>query len=1028
MGQIFEIPFNAGQDESIDRALMPDGVLRLMQNCRLTREGRIEARPAFVGIAQTVYGSGTMQAFDLTTYADKLICFGAPAVSQTYPKDVYTYLGSTAPAAWKGLFDTGVNYAALPIMTDVEVYWQAPAGFYPDNHDTAYTNGFACICMVDVSATTGRVFVIRQSVVLQTFAVSNVRSLRLVTAGNNFVLLSRTTGDNVEARTFNTGLNGAWGAATSLFGLTGGAISGTTGWDAMSVPGSSTDWLVAVPRPGTPRMEVRRYNINTFAASTVWTNTSVGVVVGDAGLACDGTSVGFAYRNPATTNVVLYTINAATGAAISGPTNIIGPGTGHLAAMGAPALSITASDRVETQCQTGLTGADSVYSVRDIVGHGLIASGTFEQTRLYSKLFNVERNSSQAQPFGFGVVRTGTIGGVGALFATTIQGSSQGYLLESRFNYNIGDFMIQTLTTDYHGRPSIATDGTGQYWGVASVSDDTNLGISNTAPGTPQLIRFKAGSAARKQTAEMQGALYISGGFVGYYDGVFMVESGFLDTPVIRGITQGLTGALTPLTEYTYIAVWEWTDALGRVHRSEPSFPTPFTLTGANDDLTVNVSSAHSIRNIDYQGSGSLVQTVLYRNTPDDSVFYRVGQTPNVTGEAGYCDPTNFLDTTSDANLEIRPVIYTQSQKPTVNVAPPPCKFIAAGRDRLIYGGLPDPYVVAFSQLPFPREPMEGADFDAEFAYQARLPEKVTGVSDFGDGYIAFTEEGIYEIPGAGPQRNGTGEFFLPRALYSDGGCIDWRSICSTSFGVMFQMAADKIYMLGPDGSISFVGKRVRDTLKSFPVIRGATLCTETQRVAFAVVDNDTTPTDGGLLIYDLVHDAWSFDNVGVVSAVVEYDGRIAYIQSGVVFLEQTDVAVAGTALPTMSVRTGSFRPFSALGYGDVIKIGLLGTYLGDCTVTGFISYDDGKTWTPMDAGVAITTAAWTNAITGAAIAAGDPITIMYTPNVRSVDRFSLRFDVTNVASNTGGIRMHVLSFEVEAQEGMVRRAARDQR
>ncbi len=28
---------------------MPDGVLRLMQNCRLTREGRIEARPAFVG-------------------------------------------------------------------------------------------------------------------------------------------------------------------------------------------------------------------------------------------------------------------------------------------------------------------------------------------------------------------------------------------------------------------------------------------------------------------------------------------------------------------------------------------------------------------------------------------------------------------------------------------------------------------------------------------------------------------------------------------------------------------------------------------------------------------------------------------------------------------------------------------------------------------------------------------------------------------------------------------------------------------
>jgi hypothetical protein len=1027
MGQIFEVPFNAGQDESIDRALMPDGVLRLMQNCRLTREGRIEARPAFDALAQTIYGSGTMQAFDLTTYADKLICFGAPAVSQTYPKDVFTYLGSGAPAAWKGLFDGGANYAALPVITDVEVYWQAPAGFYPDNHDTAYTNGFAAVCMVDVSATTGRVFIIRQGVVLQTFAVASVRSLRLVAVGNHFVLLSRTTGNDVEARQFNTGINTTWSGATALFGLTAGAISGTTGWDAMTVPGSSTDWLVAVPRPGTPRMEVRRYNLNTFAGSTVWTNTSVGAVVGDCGLACDGTSVGFAYRNAGTNNVVLYTINASTGAAISGPTNVIGASTGHGNPMGAPALSITASDRVAIQCQTGVTGADSVYSVRDISGHALITSGVFEQTRLYSKLFNVERTGTLQEPYGFGVVRTGTIGGVGALFATTIQGSTQGYLLESRFNYNVGDFMTQTLITDYHGRPSVAGDGTGQWWGVAAVSDDTNLGLSNTLPGTPQLIRFKAGSPARKQTAEMQGALYISGGFVGYYDGVFMVESGFLDTPQIRGITEGTTGALTVLTEYTYIAVWEWTDALGRVHRSEPSIPTSFTLTGANDDLTLSLSSAHSIRNIDYQGSGSLVQTVVFRNTPDDSVFYRVGQQAQVTGEAGYCDPVNFLDTSSDATIETRPVIYTQSQKPTVNVAPPPCRFIAAGRDRLIYGGLPDPYVVAFSQLPFPREPMEGADFDAEFAYQARLPERVTGVAGFGDGYIAFTEEGIYEIPGAGPQRNGTGEFFLPRSIYSDGGCIDWRSIVSTAAGTMFQMAADKIYLIAPDGGIAFIGKRVRDTLKSFPVIRGATLCTETQRVAFAVVDNDTTPTDGGLLIYDLVHDAWSFDNVGVVAALVEYDGRIAYIQGGVVYLEQTDVAVAGTALPTMSVRTGSFRPFSALGYGDIVKIGLLGTYLGDSTVEGFISYDDGKTWTSMGSQT-VTAAAFTNAITGSAIAAGDPITLLFVPNVRCVDRFSVRFDVTNLASNTGGIRMHVLSFEVEAQEGMVRRAARDQR
>lgn len=1031
MGQVFEIPFNAGQDESIDRALMPDGVLRLMQNCRLSREGRIEARPAFVALDNDVYtsGGGDMYAFDLTTYADKLIAFGAgSSISFTpgYAKEVYTYLGDDAPATWKGLFDDSISYPALPIVTDLEVAWQAPAGFYADNHDVAYTNGYAAVCMCDVSTTTGRVFVLRDGVVIQTEEFSSVRSMRVVAVGNSFVLMARTSSNNVQASTFDTTAVSSWTAMADVNGLTGGAISGTTGWDACSIPGSTTDWLVAVPRPGSTRVEVRRYRISTFTASAVWSNID-NAFVGDVGLATDGTSTILAVRNPATNNVVLRTIDSA-GATDAGPTNVIGASTGHSNPIGAPVLSVIATNRVLVQSQVGVTGQDSVYSVHDIDDHGAITSGVFEQTRIYSKLFNVERTSSLEEPFGFGIVRTGTLGGTGALFGTTIQGVSLGYLLESRFNYNVSDSMSQTITTDYHGRPSVAEDGAGNFWGVASVSDESGLGISNTQPGTPQLISFKAGSAARKQTAEMQGALYISGGFVGYYDGVWLVESGFLDTPQISSITQGTAGSLTQLATYKYVAVWEWTDALGRLHRSEPSFEQTVTLTGSNDDVTLEIRSAHSVRNIDFQGTGSLVQSVLYRTVPDDSVFYRVGQVAQVTGADGYCDPVDIQDTTADDDLELRPIIYTQAQKPTVNVAPPPCRFIAAGRDRLIYGGLPDPYVVAFSQLPFPREPMEGADFDGDFAYQARLPEKVTGVAAFGDSYVAFTAEGIYEIPGAGPQRNGTGEFFTPRSLYSDGGCIDWRSIVSTSFGIMFQMAADKIYLIGPGGDISFVGKRVRDTLKSFPIVRGAILCTETQRVAFAVVDSDTAPTDGGLLIYDLVHDAWSFDNVGVVSSLVEYDGRIAYIQAGLVYLEQTDVAVAGAALPTMSVRTGSFRPFSALGRGDIIQIGLLGTYLGDCTVNGYISYDDGKTWTPLDAGISVTAAAWTNALTGAAIASGDPITILFTPNVRSVDRFALRFDVTNAASNTGGIRLHVVSFEVEAQSGTVRRAARDQR
>lgn len=1028
MSRVFDVIFNAGQDEGTDRIALPEGSFRLLQNARLTRDGRVEVRPQYVALGNDVFtsGGGTMFAWDVNTFEDDLIVYGAPDAAQTYPKDLYTYLGAGAQSTWKGLFDTGATYAALPVVTDLEVFWQAPAGFYADSSDVAYANGHACVCMTNVAATTTKVFVLKGGIVIQSFTITTWRSARVVAVGTTFLLIGRTTGNNVEAYQFNTLVNTTWSGPASLFGLTGAAITGLTTWDACSVPGSTTDFLVAVPRPATPRMEVRRYNINTFAASTVWTNISVGVAVGNCGLCADSTanSVGFAYIS-ATNNVVLYTINLATGAAVAGPTNVIGPATSNPDAIGSPALSVVTSANIAIQCQVTLgTGVNSAFAVRTIAAHTLVTAGEFENTRMVSKLFNVERTASLKEPYGFGNVRTGTIGGVGPLFGATIQGSVSGYLLEARFNYNTADFMADSLATNYHGRSSVAADGTGQFWGVAGTLDDSKLG--STSAGTFQLMKFKAGSPARRQSAEMQGGLYIAGGFVGYYDGVFLVESGFLDTPIISSLGQTTTGALTLLTTYTYIAVWEWTDAKGRVHRSEPSTPASFTLTGANDGMAVGIGSAHSFRNIDYQGSGSLVQTAVYRNTALDSVFYRVGQAPQFTGEAGYCIGTLHLDDMSDATAQTRPILYIQANKPIVNVGPLPARFIAAGRDRLIFGGLPDPYLVAFSQLPFPGEPMESADIGSEFAYQARLPEKVTAVAAFSDTYIAFTASGIYEIPGEGPQRNGTGEFFLPRAIYSDGGCIDWRSVVDTAGGLFFQMAADKLFRIKPSGDIDFVGERVRDTLKTYPVVRGAALCTETQRVVFAVVDNDTTPTAGGLLVYDLIQDCWSFDDIGVVAAITEYNGRIAYVAGGLVLLEQTDAGVGAGALPTLSARTGSFRLFPASGQGTVCKIIVQGTYLGDSTLEGFISFDDGKTWTTMGT-QALTTANLFNPVSGAALSSGDPVTVVFTPNRREVDRFALRFDISN-GSNTGGTRLHMLSLEVEAQEFATRQPARNQR
>ncbi|HKO90006.1 MAG TPA: hypothetical protein VJU61_02575 [Polyangiaceae bacterium] len=386
---------------------------------------------------------------------------------------------------------------------------------------------------------------------------------------------------------------------------------------------------------------------------------------------------------------------------------------------------------------------------------------------------------------------------------------------------------------------------------------------------------------------------------------------------------------------------------------------------------------------------------------------------------------TTINDGVSDVTAQTREVLYTQSQKPTANVAPPACQFMAVGRDRVICGGLANPYLVQLSQPFFPGEPVEWASPN-NLAHTVRLPEPVTGVACPGDSFVVFTDAGVYEIPGEGPQRNGTGEFFAPRTIASDGGCIDWRSIVETDRGTFFQLDTDKLYLLGRDGPATWVGQPVRDTLEAYPIITGAVLCTATQRVVFSA--QNEVGNDGVLLVYDLRRGVWGTDDVGAVDAVTEYLGRLAYVQGGIVYLENEAPGSGSGALPMLSVRTGSFRLFSAMGCGDICKIGLLGTYLGDCTVEGFISFDDGKTWTSMGT-VAVTSANTElgNPVSGAALASGDPVSLSFVPKRRNVDRFALRFDVSN-GTDTGGVRLHMIGLEVEAQDGFARLPAGAQR
>lgn len=1015
MSRIFEIPFDAGQDEGADRLLVPDGRFAMLRNCRLARDGRLEVRPAYTALANTVHdpinGTTTVVPFDLATFRDRLIMFGAPsaATAPVFPREIYT-LVQTSAGVWKGSSDNGgFVVPSVPLIQDVEVLFNAPYDEVITSSDIAYANGYLCVVRANASTQNGRIYLYQLSTgtLLLSQSVTAVRSLRVIASGTSFIIGGKFVNGTISAATVGT--TGTF-VLSSFSTLEATVATDTFSWDMSPVVGS-TDFVVSYTRVAANTTRVRRY---TSALGLSWTFDIAATRCNQCVIAKTAAAAGVLLVTNEAGSMRVRLLNISTGALLVGPTLITSGITGT------PGAAFT-NDPLRAQLSSDDAGDYDLDSgAYDITISTLAFGGSSgaNNARTISKGLAIPTPIpgaavvSECMYVGTGVA-SGNVAGTDQTYSTCIRIQRASYVPGARFNFGFADRLVDANATNYHGRPSLATDGAGTYFGTAAILDDST--ILSEGAGYLQVLQWHAGAARRHQTTETQGALYIAGGTPSYYDASNgIVEQGFPETPVVFSLVASAAGgSMTASATYNYVACYEWIDGGGRLHRSAPSVPLAVTLGGGDNRVVATVSSNGGLR---WAGTNLLggIKTVLYRINPNDSIPYRVG---DITATTSIAQGTVYAitDTLADTAAEVKPVLYTTSQKPIANVAPLPSRFVAAGKDRTIHAGHPDPYLVTFSQVAFPGEPLEGASPN-NFSFQMRMPGPVTGVAVLGVSYLVFTADAIYEIPGTGPQRNGSGEFLPPVPLDTDVGCLDWRSIVVTGAGVFFQGAADKIYLLA-GGAPTFVGKPVRDTLSSFPVITGAALCTETQQVVFSCTD--VPGSSGVLLVYDTLKQAWFVDDVGPVTSIVEYQGRLALLSAGAVSLEDTAIGLGAAAMPTLSARTGVLGPFQKAGRGSLCRIELIGTYVGDCTVELFVSYDDQKTWTSI--GTRAVTAA------GLGLTSGAPVNLQWVPRKRDVDRFSVRVDQTN-GTNTGGMRMHVVSLEVEAEEFMTRLPARNKR
>lgn len=450
---------------------------------------------------------------------------------------------------------------------------------------------------------------------------------------------------------------------------------------------------------------------------------------------------------------------------------------------------------------------------------------------------------------------------------------------------------------------------------------------------------FDLGGVQSRQFLDLTGSSLIPGGELVAVTAAEVYEAGFLATPrVVSVASSGNNSPNIPAGLYQYVVVYESVDPDGRLRLSPPSPPVSFTAGGTTSNK-VTVTLPPLLRH------RRPFAAHLYRTLVDGTVFYRV-----TTLRANTLTALEYIDTVSNTDLAERPILYTEGGVLPYDPAPA-STFGAIALGRIWLGGLFERSRVVCStdivpgEMPgFPLDPTHWLDF----------PDEVTGLAQLDGDLAVFTRSGIWVVSGDGPSRTGEGGFMTPRRVATDLGCVDWRSVVSTTLGVFYQSRAGIMLLPGGAPTPLYIGQAVADELAARPYVVDASVSGEgDSAVARFVLAESPTPAEPAaatrVIAFSLRARAWSVDTYAATDRLYHLGNwRDANGQEMAVLgarnLQDGVLAEESTAAeyPPSRVLTGEIAPF---GFGAEFRVSRVWLRLTNrgaaCTVTVRIVYDD---------------------------------------------------------------------------------------
>lgn len=304
------------------------------------------------------------------------------------------------------------------------------------------------------------------------------------------------------------------------------------------------------------------------------------------------------------------------------------------------------------------------------------------------------------------------------------------------------------------------------------------------------------------------------------YDSYDAADVMILQPPELKfdagsGITPG-PGTYFDEGDFVYIARYERIDDQGVMHVSPWSSPLVVSV-AATTAIALDIQIRNTLlTQHGRRGSYRALSVALYRTAVDGAAagvirYYRL---------TGYGIDSLRFDTTDER------ITYTDDDADPTGLglgvwttagrlpplAPPPPRDLLACKGRLWVVPADQTRQVWFSQqiladeIPWFHSGLSVQLLDTE--------EQIEAIASLDDRVVIFTKTRIYVVEGDGPLDTGAGSFVGPNLISSAFGCIERRSVISTSRGVYF-LAACGLCLLDRGLSVQVVGDPVRDLIES---------------------------------------------------------------------------------------------------------------------------------------------------------------------------------------------------------------------